>query len=75
MLNVLVGLGIGVALGVIIGWLLAARRSSSTVAGTPGANSFQPLLDELRQQLSAREAVLAQVQSDLATTKSILAAA
>jgi DNA recombination protein RmuC len=74
MLNLLVGLGIGVVLGAIIGWLFAARRNGSSSAALP-ADSLQPLVDELRQQLAGREAALAQAQSELASIKSSLAGA
>jgi DNA recombination protein RmuC len=74
MLDLLVGLGIGVVLGAIIGWLFAARRNGSSSAPLP-ADSLQPLVDELRQQLAARETALALGQSELASAKSSLAGA
>ena len=70
MLNALVGLVIGVLLGVVIGWLLGLRKSSAT-----GGIDLQPLADELRQQLAAREAALAQAQFDFTTVQASLASA
>ncbi len=64
------GLAIGVLLGVIIGWLLGSRKT-----GAPAGIDFQPLVDELRQQLAAREAAHAQLQSDLAAAQAALAGA
>jgi DNA recombination protein RmuC len=71
MLNVLVGLGIGVLLGAALGWLWGARRREG---GTSIAPDLQPLVAELRQQLSAREAVAEKAQAELAESKSQLAA-
>src|SRR5204862_5983804 len=75
--NVLVGLGIGVVLGVVIGWLLALRsKNAATESSTPATaiNPLQSLVDELRPQLAAREASLTQAHSDLASVRSALAA-
>jgi len=74
MLNLLVGLGIGIVLGGVIGWLLAARRGLQAVPATE-PNPLQPLVEELRQQLSAREGTSAELNAALATAKSALAAA
>jgi DNA recombination protein RmuC len=67
--NLLVGLAIGVFLGAVIGWLFAGRKSSG------GTSSSQPLVDELRAQLAARESQLAQAQAELSTNKAQLSAA
>ena len=69
-LNLLVGLGIGVVLGVVIGWLFAARKA----AARPDTN-LQPLVDELRGQAAGREALLNQAQAELSAVKSQAAAA
>ena len=47
MLNLLVGLGIGVLLGAIIGWLLALRgtRTDAPASG-PAINPLQSLVEE-----------------------------
>ncbi len=70
MLNVLVGLVIGVFLGMVIGWLLGLRKATAT-----GGIDLQPLADELRQQLATREATLAQAQFDFTTVQASLASA
>lgn len=76
MLNVLVGLGIGVVLGTIIGWLFASRRAAvPQPAADAEANSLQPLVAELRQQLAARDGALKQAHADIASAQSLLAAA
>lgn len=72
MLQALIGLGIGVLLGGIIGWLLAARKGASAA---PAAASLQPLVDELQTQRISREAQLTEAQAQLSLAKSELAAA
>ncbi len=59
MLNLLVGLGIGVILGGVIGWLLAGRKSASTPALSTDSKL---LIDELRNRV-------AQSQTELADTR------
>ncbi len=66
-MNPMLYLLLGVALGGIIGWLLGARRSA------PSADSR--LEDELRQQLTQRDADLAQLREQLTQAKTSLAAA
>src|SRR5439155_1893572 len=65
------GLVMGGLLGGIVGWLLRARRRLSEQTIQP----LQPLVEELRANLAGREARLIQLQNDLATAKSMLAAA
>ncbi len=67
----LVGLGIGVVLGGVIGWLLAARKA----AAAKSESNLQPLVDELRGQVAGREALLNQAQAELSSVKSQAAAA
>ena len=62
MLNLLVGLGIGVVLGGLIGWLFAVRKSSSTPAAQADS---QPLIDELRSRISQSQTELSQVRAQL----------
>ena len=69
MLNVLVGLGIGVVLGAIIGWLFGARKA------TRPQTDLQPLVDELRHQISHAESELASARNQLSDEKSKAAAA
>jgi DNA recombination protein RmuC len=69
MLNLLLGLGIGVFLGGVIGWLFAARKT------VVPQGDLQPMIDELRKQIDSRERQLAQATSELAVVKSNLAAA
>jgi DNA recombination protein RmuC len=64
MLNVLLGLGIGLALGGLIGWLLAARRKGAAPAPDP-----QPLIDELRARTTAAQAELAATREQLTAAK------
>ena len=72
MLNLLVGLGIGVVLGAVIGWLLAARKSSLVpVASTDS----QPLIDELRNRITQSQAELTEVRAQLSDAKAKLATA
>lgn len=69
MLNLLVGLGIGVALGAIIGWLLGARK-------TAGASTdLQPLVDELRERVTKSEQELMSARGQLSDEKAKAAAA
>ena len=68
--HLLRGLGIGVVLGGVIGWLLAIRKA----VAQPETN-LQPLVDELRGQSAGREAVLSQAQAELSAAKSQAAAA
>jgi DNA recombination protein RmuC len=69
MLNVLVGLGIGVVLGAIIGWLFGVRK-----AARPQAD-LQPLVDELRRQTAHAETDLSSARTQLSEEKSRAAAA
>ena len=69
MLNVLVGLGIGVVLGAIIGWLFGSRKT-----GRP-QTELQPLVEELRHQISHSESELASARTQLSDEKSKAAAA
>jgi DNA recombination protein RmuC len=71
MLNLLVGLGIGVALGGLIGWLWAARRNA---AATTGADS-QPLIDELRSRITTSQTELTEVRAQLTDVKTKIATA
>src|SRR5258707_15275127 len=70
MQNPPIGLALGTLLGGIIGWLLGLRQAAAASNAT-----LQPLTEELRQQLAAREALLMQTQGGLAATQSALAAA
>ena len=67
MLNLLLGLGIGIVLGGVIGWLTAARKTS-----VPQTN-LQPLVDELRAQLAAREGNLREASQHIAESQRALA--
>jgi DNA recombination protein RmuC len=69
MLNLLVGLGIGVSLGAIIGWLLGARKSAG--AGT----NLQPLIDELRERVAKAEQESTAARAQLSDEKARAAAA
>lgn len=70
MLNVLIALLLGVFLGAAIGWLLGARKRAADADA-----ALQPLAEELRQQLAAREAALALAQGDCSAAQAALAAA
>jgi DNA recombination protein RmuC len=70
MTNLLIGLGIGIVLGGVIGWLLAARRS----AVAHPANS-QPLIDELRTRNEAAQRELADTRAQLTDAKTKIATA
>ena len=67
MLNLLLGLGIGIALGGVIGWLMAARKASAP------RTDLQPLVDELRTQLTAREAHLREASQQFTDSQRALA--
>lgn len=71
MLNLLVGLGIGVLLGGIIGWLSARKNSPAPM---PAVDS-QPLIDELRSRITQSESELAALRSQLTDEKSRAAGA
>lgn len=62
----LIGLVVGMGIGVLIGWLLGRNRPSV---------SDNRLENELRQQVSVREAELIQLRADLAETSNARAAA
>src|SRR5688572_16793543 len=69
MLNLLVGLGIGVVLGAVIGWLIGVRK-------TAGAKTdLQPLVDELRNRIGHTESELAGIRAQLSDEKSKAAGA
>jgi len=70
-LNVFIALGIGLALGGVIGWLLAARRSATSAAPTES----QPLIEELRSRSAASEAELADTRAQLTAAKTQCATA
>ncbi len=67
-LQLLIALLLGLALGAALGWLLGSRRRPAE----PADNRLEA---ELREQLSRREAEVAQVQSRLAETANARAAA
>jgi DNA recombination protein RmuC len=67
MLNLLLGLGIGIVLGGVIGWLIAARKTSAP------QTDLQPLVDELRAQLAAREAHLREASQQFTDSQRALA--
>ncbi len=71
MLYLFVGLGIGIVLGGLIGWLLAARKQSA--ASTPADS--QPLIDELRNRVAQSQIELADVRSQLTDAKTSTATA
>jgi DNA recombination protein RmuC len=71
MLNLLVGLGIGVVLGGVIGWLLAARKSFTTSA----AGDSQPLIDELRSRMAQAQVELTGLRAQLSDATARLATA
>jgi DNA recombination protein RmuC len=60
----LLGLGIGVALGGLIGWLLGARKSAAAPA-----SSLQPLVDELRARATQSESDLTALRQQLTDAK------
>lgn len=68
--NLLLGLVIGLALGALIGWLLAARRSSAAPA-----SNLQPLVDELRARATEAEGQLDSLRRQLTDAKTETAAA
>jgi DNA recombination protein RmuC len=68
MLNVLVGLGIGVVLGVVIGWLFGARKAASKT-------DLEPLVNELRGRVAQSESELTATRAQLTDQKSNAAAA
>lgn len=70
MTHLLIGLGIGIVLGGVIGWLLAARRSAIALP----ANS-QPLIDELRTRNEAAQRELADTRAQLTDAKTKIATA
>ncbi|HWN94225.1 MAG TPA: DNA recombination protein RmuC [Methylomirabilota bacterium] len=72
MLNLLVGLGIGVILGGVIGWLLAGRRSSSTPALSTDS---QLLIDELRTRVTQSQTELTDTRAQLTDAKTKCATA
>jgi DNA recombination protein RmuC len=63
-LNVFIALGIGLALGGVIGWLLAARKNTAA----PVADS-QPLIDELRSRVASSQAELTATREQLTESK------
>jgi len=69
MLNLLLGLGIGVVLGAVIGWLFAARKV--TVAQT----DLQPMVDELRKREEQANADLSTTRQQLTDSKTRTASA
>jgi DNA recombination protein RmuC len=70
MLNLLVGLGIGVVLGGVIGWLFAARKNISATAV-----DSQPLIDELRNRISQSQAELTETRTQFTEAKAKTASA
>ena len=70
MLNLLVGLGIGIALGGLIGWLLGARKSAAAPV-----SSLQPLVDELRARAAETDADLDTLRAQLTDAKAQTAGA
>jgi DNA recombination protein RmuC len=69
MLNLLVGLGIGVVLGCVIGWLVGARKAAGA------KTDLQPLVDELRSRVAQSESELTGARMRLSDEKSKTAAA
>ena len=69
MLNLLVGLGIGVALGGVIGWLIGLRKAARP------QTDLQPLVDELRGRIAQFESELSSLRGQIADEKSKAAAA
>jgi DNA recombination protein RmuC len=67
----LVGLGIGVVLGGVIGWLLALRKNSA--ANTPADS--QPLIDELRSRIAQSQTELSEARAQLSDARSLTATA
>ena len=72
MLNLLVGLGIGVVLGGLIGWLLGARKSA---APAPAPDRLAPLVDELRARAAEADADLDTLRQQLTDAKAQTAGA
>ncbi|MEK0451051.1 MAG: hypothetical protein RL088_3319 [Verrucomicrobiota bacterium] len=66
----LVGLGIGIVLGALIGWLIGARKSTAA----PVSN-LQPLVDELRARDTQANAELERLRTELTDAKSETAGA
>jgi DNA recombination protein RmuC len=66
----LMGVAVGLLLGGLIGWLAGLRKAAADANAT-----LRPLVDELRQQLAARESLLAEAQAELAETQATLAVA
>ena len=73
MLNLLVGLGIGVALGGLIGWLFGARNSAPAPA--PAVDNLAPLVDELRARAAQSDSDLATLRQHLTDAKTQTAGA
>jgi len=69
MLNVLVGLGIGVVLGAVIGWLIGVRKAVRP------QTDLQPLVDELRSRVGQSESELSGARTQLSDERSKAAAA
>src|SRR5690349_13293494 len=66
----LLGLGIGVALGGLIGWLLGARKSAAAPV-----SGLQPLVDELRARATQAESDLTALRQQLTEAKAQTAGA
>jgi DNA recombination protein RmuC len=60
MLEIFLGFTVGILLGGIVAWVLAARRATAAA---------QPLATELRQQLAARETALADLRGQLGASE------
>ena len=73
MLNLLVGLGIGVVLGGLIGWLLGARKTTPTPA--PVADNLAPLVAELRARAAEADTDLDTLRAQLTEAKTQTAGA
>ncbi len=73
LLYLVTGLGIGIVLGAIIGWLLAAARKSASGLGTP--LDSQPLIDELRTRVNQTQDELSSVRAQLIQSSASLATA
>ena len=70
MLNLLVGLGIGVVLGGVVGWLLATRDKVPVTTA-----AAQPLIDELRNRSGQLQADLTETRAQLTEAKAKAAGA
>jgi DNA recombination protein RmuC len=66
--SALISLIVGILLGTLLGWLLGQRRSMSS-------SNTEPLLAELRHQLSQRDLALAQLREESAQIRSSIATA